>query len=649
MRYRVILITCLFALAACKSDEERAADYFASAQELSAVGDVDRALVELRNVFDYDGYHKEARLLFADLLLSRGEIDGAYRQYLRLIEQYPDTVEVRRTLAELASFLGDWERMKLQAEAAISLAPDTPSSRALRASIDYHAAQIDRDDAAAAEAAGLALMALEEDPEQGTARRVLIDWQLQGPNPETALPLINAELERWPSDRLLRMAKIQILGQDGPTDKVGGELNTLYGYYPQDPDIYELLIRWYVSRDDLQGAKRFLSAEAGADDADPAGHMALISFMLQTDQATEAEAELERLIEVNGDSPAGRYYQAMAASMMYDAGQQQEGIRRARAALDGAGEGDLANQSRMTLIRMLASRGETAEAKSLVETILGSDPGFVEALKFRAAWALQEDRGQDALVDLRTALNADQRDSEALMLQAQAYMSLGNRELGLQSLALAVEASRNAPRESLTYARVLIAERRLSAAQSVLLSALNQTPADLDVAEVLGNVLLRGGDVDRADALAEHLSQIDDPRGRGIESRLRAGVLMARNQVDQSLALLRQTVADSDNTDLRAILQVLQTQLVAGRIEEARVYMQETRAQSPDEPFLKLLDADLHAIEGNNAMAIDLYQQLLVELPTSPIIVEKTYRLLRREGRADEATEVIEAGLPRRS
>lgn len=163
MRYRVILITCLFALAACKSDEERAADYFASAQELSAVGDVDRALVELRNVFDYDGYHKEARLLFADLLLSRGEIDGAYRQYLRLIEQYPDTVEVRRTLAELASFLGDWERMKLQAEAAISLAPDTPSSRALRASIDYHAAQIDRDDAAAAEAAGLALMALEED------------------------------------------------------------------------------------------------------------------------------------------------------------------------------------------------------------------------------------------------------------------------------------------------------------------------------------------------------------------------------------------------------------------------------------------------------------------------------------------------------
>ena len=47
-----------------------------------------------------------------------GNMGEAYGQYLRLIEQYPDTPEVRRTLAEMAIGRGDWDEAERHGRAA---------------------------------------------------------------------------------------------------------------------------------------------------------------------------------------------------------------------------------------------------------------------------------------------------------------------------------------------------------------------------------------------------------------------------------------------------------------------------------------------------------------------------------------------------
>jgi len=57
------------ALSGCKSDADKAEAHYQSAQTLLAEGDPVRAMVELRNVFEYDGTHKAARRAYADLLL----------------------------------------------------------------------------------------------------------------------------------------------------------------------------------------------------------------------------------------------------------------------------------------------------------------------------------------------------------------------------------------------------------------------------------------------------------------------------------------------------------------------------------------------------------------------------------------------------
>ena len=69
----IILLTCL-ALAACKSDAERADAYFQSGMELLQAGDTDRAIVEFRNVFEFEPNHLETRMAMGNLFLEQNEL-----------------------------------------------------------------------------------------------------------------------------------------------------------------------------------------------------------------------------------------------------------------------------------------------------------------------------------------------------------------------------------------------------------------------------------------------------------------------------------------------------------------------------------------------------------------------------------------------
>ena len=57
---------CPLTLSAAKAPRKRPNAYYQSGLTLLAAGDVDRALVEFRNVFKYNGFHKEARKIYAD-------------------------------------------------------------------------------------------------------------------------------------------------------------------------------------------------------------------------------------------------------------------------------------------------------------------------------------------------------------------------------------------------------------------------------------------------------------------------------------------------------------------------------------------------------------------------------------------------------
>ena len=107
---------------ACDTAEERAEAHYQRGVELLAAGEVDRALVEFRNVFRLNGDHTKARLAYAGVLRERGEMREAYGQYLRLVEQDPDSLEGRKQVAQLALSMGNLPDATTHANAAYGLA-----------------------------------------------------------------------------------------------------------------------------------------------------------------------------------------------------------------------------------------------------------------------------------------------------------------------------------------------------------------------------------------------------------------------------------------------------------------------------------------------------------------------------------------------
>lgn len=642
----LFLVAALGLLSACENPEERAERYYQSALSLLEEDDVDRALVELRNVFTNDGYHKDARLLYANLVLERGELQEAYSQYLLLIEQYPDTPEVRRKLASLALDAGNWQEVERHGTEAIEAEPDLPENKALAVALEYRAAAVALDDPGAAAAAEKARVLLEEAPDLIVARRVLIDWLMRGPDPSQALDHVNAALEQEPSSQGMHMARLQLLVQAGDTDAVGEQLRLMYERFPEDEDIPDMLISWYLSQQQYEDAESFLRDVAGPDDGEPEGHLTVVQFLAELEGPEAAEAELRRLMDANAGTDLGRSYAMRVAALRFDRGEQAEAIAEIETIIETGETTDLRHEAKLLLSRIAMSTGDPDRGNALVDEVLAEDATNVDALKSRAARRIRQDETGPAIGDLRSALNQDPRDSAILLLLAEAQQKSGNIELAQQRLAQAVDASGRGPNEVLIYARFLLGRNSFDAAEQVLTDGFRTNPGNLEIAGMLGDVFLRLGKTGEARNLLQVLTASQDPQAAPLARSLQAALLFSQNQIDESLAYLEQS-ADADANEVGTALQMLRIQVMSGRIDEARALLEDLKEDYPDAVSLRVLEGNLLAIEGRQEDAIDIYRGLYEETPETLIVVERLHQLLLGAGKIEEADTLLAEALER--
>jgi tetratricopeptide (TPR) repeat protein len=638
------LVAALFLLGACDSAEERAEKHYQSALVLIESGDTDRALVELRNVFDLNGFHKEARKLYADTVLARGEVVEAYGQYLRLIEQYPDTPEVRLTLAELAIGRGDWDEAERHGREAGRLAPGLAGVPAVKVALDYRAAVAARDDAARQAAAEAARALFSSDRETRLARRVVIDHLVSGPAPLAAIPEIDRALETEPDAAELYGIKLRILASAGDEAAIGPVLKAMFERFPENQDVRGGLISWYLSQKDIDGAEAFLRQLAGPADGPPDGHLAVVQLLQAARDAGAAGAELDRLIAANDGTPNADIYRALKAGLDFEAGQQDTALAAMETILAAAEPSEQTRRIKVMLARMLESTGNRVGARARVEEVLAEDRTMTEALKMRAAWLIAEDKPGEAILDLRAALDQNPRDSGTLTLMAQAHERDGSLDLAGERLALAVDVSGSAPDESLRYARFLLQQGRTPAAESVLADARRVSPAHVGVLAQMADLFLAAQDWTRAQEIGATLRQIGTPEAATAAQALQAALLLGQGRTDDGIELLQGQIGEGDE-GLRAIALIVQTQVRAGKLPEATAYLEGEMAKRPEAAQLKLLRAGLHALTGEAEAAEALFRDLVAEDPAAEAPARLLYGLLASADRAPEATAVLDAAL----
>lgn len=643
-------------LAACESSEQKAERYYQSGLALLEQGDTERALLELRNVFNHDGFHFDARKLYADTLLQKGNTNEAYSQYLRLIEQYPNTPEVRLTMADIAIDRNDWAEAERHGKAAIELDPENTEAKALGVTLEYRQATLERDQDERLRLAALAQQMLAQSRAQGQADnsglvRIVIDNLANGDNPQAALDAINVALDGNPEALDLNMGKVRILALLGDVASTGDQLKKMVTIFPDNMEIRQLMIRWYLSQRDFEGAEKFLRDIAGDPTGATEGHVNVVQMLQSTKGSAAARTELDLLRTLNAGTENGRFYTVMLASMDFAAGDTDGAIQTVRDTLEGAEPGLQTTRLETLLAEFLNNTGQREEARTIVEKVLSEDTSNVDALKMTASWLIEEDKPGEAILALRTALNQNPRDTQTLTLMAMAHERDGDMDLVGERLSLAVDVSDQAVAESIRYGRFLLAQGRDLVAANVLEDSRERHPTNKELLAMLAEVHIRTTNWDKAREMAQILRETGDQNDRELAAELEFRILQGQNRTDESLQAIQEMSSlnegDAAAQSARAAVLTIQTQLRSGKPDAARAYLDNALEADPDNPDLQLLDASLNAIGGNLEVAETSYRDLISRFPQSEVPVRLLISVLMTSQREAEADVVLAEGLER--
>ncbi len=638
----VLLVGAILTLSACDSVEERAERHYQDALSLIAEGDVDRAIVELRNVFSLDSSHREARLTMAELQMQRGNRPAAYRQYLRFAEQYPDDLDIRIILAEMAFLGGNWDEVERHGARAEELDPENMRVEVITLVRAYREAT---EEGIAAELRNMGRRAenmLAEQPNNALLHNIMFDHAIREQDFERALAEIDWVIANDPQNSRNYQERLRVLAQLGDMDAFEAQLRDMVEIFADDPTHTSTLIRFYLSRQDLDAAEDFLRERvSAADPEDTHPTLDLIRFLVELRGADAARAEAEKAI-ANHPNPAT--FQVLMAALDFSEGRQEEAIAALEALLEDAEPSEETQTTRISLARMLLATGNEVGARARVEEALAEDSTQPAALKMQAAWQIEADDTDAALSGLRMALDQNAEDAEAMTLMASAFARTGQGKLVREYLARAVEASGNAPAETLRFAQVLIDEESYLPAEDILLSALRLAPSNIDILIPLGSIYLRMENFGRAQGVADALRRIGGKTAAQAANRIEAERLNRQRGVDEALTFL-EGLANSEGASLATRVALVQARVSTGDTESAVALAQKLKQEHPDNESLNIVLALAHSLNGDLDMAISLYQELLDTDPVRPSIWLALSQAQQRQGDRETAKSLIDEAL----
>ena len=604
----IIFVVLLFA--ACESADERAEKHYQNALALLSGGDVDRAIVEFRNVFRFDGQHRDARADFAALLRREGRISQSYSQYLRLVEQFPDDLDGLLALSEMAMVSQRWDDVARHGARFAALAPNDPKAKVIDLAIRYQNALALGSPAERRLAAVEAAKLVRSQPDAPMLRYILIDVAMMNGDSEAALTQLDEILPLAPDRLEFHNMRVAILNQLDRPDELEAQLLQMIDRFPDEKNAVAALLQFYERRTDFAKAESFLRGRAARNVDDIETQQALLRFLGAIRGPDAVLAEIDRIVL---ESPGSTNLARLRAETRFSKGEQKAAIADIEDLVAGAEPSTNIHTAKVSLARMLVLSGDPEAARIRIDEVLAEDSTEVEALKMRAAWLIDDDEADRAIAVLRTALDQEPSDTQAITLMAQAHTRNGNHELARDFLSLAVEASNSAPRESIQFAQVLMNGGQIALAEQTLTGAVRRNPDDLTLLGHLGRVYVAKEDWARLGLLEKTLRAQENQAANRVADGLETTRLTAQNRTDDAIALLENMATQSAKGEVSAHLAVIRARLMSGDAQRAAGHAKEAIEANPDNIELRLALASTQFI-SNNLLAAEVAYREIIEI-----------------------------------
>jgi tetratricopeptide (TPR) repeat protein len=629
--FRLIAVSMLALAAACASPEQKVERYSQEGAEFLVEGDLPKAYIQFQNALKIDEAHVPSLLGLAEIAEQRKDFQAMFGILQNIVRLDSTQIDAQIKLGKLYLVGSDETSALEQAEKALELDPNSLDAQALKAAVLLKIG----DNAGAVE---LARGVIAEDPANAEAVTVLATERSIEGDFEGALEEINTALAADPKIAVLQLLRIHVLNTLGRQDETQQAYAELIELFPEEPAYRRVYAQDLVRRNDLDGALEQFRAIAELEPENLNAKLNVVRVIKRADGSSAAETQLNQYIEAEPENTKLKF-------SMVDFHIEEDDFQAARAMLDrlaASNDQDVALQAKNKIAAFLLKDGERDNAAALIDEILDADERNTDALIKRAALQIDDEQYDQAIVNLRTALDNSPDTYDAMVLMSAAFEKQDNFSFAQAEFAKAFEASDQAARIGQQFARFLLRRKNPERAEEVLVDSLAAHPGDVENLKLLASIRLARQDWRGAEEAAEMLARVENQDAVAANIRSRAFVgLGDYESVIEAFDASEETVP----LESQPLAAVVTSYIRTDRYDEAEALLNRVLASNEENYAARLLLARIHGQNDDRQSYISTLETAIEKTPSRPEAYELLYRYYLGESRFDEAAALIERGL----
>lgn len=621
----------LLILVGCGSAEDRAKGYYQSGMEYLQNKDYAKAAIEFRNAIKLDENYADAWLGMALIEQQAQNWDRFYGDLRKVLEIDPKNLRALVAMATLLSLSGDYAgALKSINEAAIQQ-PDNADVRALKASVLY---KLDDKAGAIAEAQA----ALKQKPNHPEASLILVADQLAKGDGEAALKTVDGVIAANPGNLALYLMKLRVLEKTGDVARQESGIRELVAAFPDKKEYRQALSSFLASNGKTGQAEKELRETLTANPEDSDLGLELVRFLLTSRGDAAARAELQGLIAAS--KQPFPYQMALAdLDLNHKRESDAEALLRGMAQSLGINENGIAARLRLSAYLLGARR--FTEAQVFIDEVIKNDAQNAEGLTQRALLLIETGKVDDAINDLRTALNNDPKNANVHQMLASAYERNGQIELAAKEFSDAYEVSSRSPRSGLAYVGFLQRRGNTDRAEEVLRDLDARNAGNREILTALSAFLTRKGDWKGAEEIARRLAEA----AQGPKSDVLIGAsLMGQKRYDDAIEIYKKAVS-SQPGDRQGLAALVNAYVAAGKLAEADAFLASVLEASPANATAIALRGIVQYKNNQPDQAKASFETAIAKDPAASIGYQSLADILATQDKMPDAIKVLNDGI----
>ncbi|MHA7871728.1 MAG: tetratricopeptide repeat protein [Hyphococcus sp.] len=617
--------------AACASPEERIENYTESGETFLEEGDLGRANIQFQNALKINEEHVPALLGLVDIAEKKNDYRNMFGLLQRVIRLDPDNLDAQVKIGKLYLVASDETAALEHADKALSLAPEDADALALKAAIQLKLG----DTAGAVE---LANRVIEQQPANPEAVTVIATERTLAGDYEGALAELDRALALKPDVAIVQLLRISILTRLGRNDDVRQAYANLIDLFPEESAYRRVYAMDLIEREQLDDATAQLEkiAELEPDNLD--AKLDVIRVILEN----EGEAAATDKIKTYADASPDDIDLQFALAAFYRQNGKNDLEFEQLSSLARSEDMDIVLRARNEIAAYHLRNGDRETAEGMIADILATDERNTDALIKRAGLLIDDGSYDEAILDLRTALDNDPDSADVMALMALAFEKQGEPSVARAEFAKAFEASGQSARIGSAFANFHLRQGDRSRAEEVLVDSLASNPGDLDNLKLLAAIRLAQQNWRGAEEVADIIERLENQNE--LAERIKSAAFAGLGDYDLMIKTLS---AQNENTPLesRPLAALVSAYIRSDRADEAEELLLKVIDSQEDNYTAHILLAQVYGAKQQQDDAVDILQKATEKDPARSEAFELLYRYFQRTGQSEKAKALITDGL----